>query len=63
MSHPYDKIADCQCSRCSRERTRRAKQADNSVRKTWHTTRAKTARSRYVDPLDQGDNLGESPDC
>lgn len=27
MSHPYDKTANCECTRCVKERTRRAAQS------------------------------------
>lgn len=30
MSHPYDKTANCQCERCTKERLRRLGQAVNS---------------------------------
>lgn len=31
MSHPFDKLANCQCARCVKERLRRAHQSADSA--------------------------------
>lgn len=60
MSHSFDKSANCQCARCIRERARRSAQRGGVVAPT--RKRVAKQKPRYIDPLDQGDNLGESPD-
>lgn len=66
MSHPFDKLGTCQCERCHRERMRRAAQSIASYNQRPKLRKPKRAAvkraERYVDPLDQGDNLGESND-
>lgn len=66
--HPYQ--VTCSCKRCVREAARRGRQAVASALKSYKAPKNARRRSRadspatarYIDPLDQGDNLGESPD-
>jgi hypothetical protein len=61
MSHHYN--VNCVCSRCIKERARRTAQSVNDPRNV-KPTRTRIQRWKpATDPIDQGDNLGESPDC
>ena len=40
MSHPYDKLANCQCARCVKERARRAAQSKLDSRWRLNAARA-----------------------
>lgn len=65
MSHPFVKASNCNCNRCTKERARREHQSTESKASVIFKRPIKTPRLRravYIDPIDQGDNLGESPD-
>jgi hypothetical protein len=60
MSHPYN--GHCVCLRCIKERARCTAQSVSDSRNV-KSKHIRTQRwTPEPDPLDQGDNLGESPD-
>jgi hypothetical protein len=54
MKHAYDKTANCQCERCTKERSRRSLQAaDSQTGKIILPARKRLARTRVASRAEQ----------